>query len=453
MIESARHAAVARNLDALLAANDLGRNELADRLGIPAKWVRTVVTTGVARTERRNADYLRSVAEFFGLPTPDALWQPDLVHFRINNKSNASSDTDRSQAFAHNLDRLLASKGWSRKVAADALNVDYKWLRRAVSSGLDRIECRNQPALDAVVAHFGLHSVNDLWRPNLVAVEVRPKDVVTPPRWSRPRRPLLFQWPGHKHRQAARIVSLLPDEIATYHEPFIGGGGVLLQLMQSNKKVRRYVVGDHYAPLVEMWRAIKTAPATLMTEYRRLWRCLADTGRPAYDEVRRQFNLDHDPLKLFFLLRVTRDGRFEFRRDGRLYCRLRDIILQNRQPEATERTVRYWSHKLQVVEFVHRDFYSLKTRPGDVIYADPPYRTVGEPIYVGTFGYERFFTWVARQRGSVFVSLDRAGDTAPDVPKRLFARRHIISNGTDPLTGRKLVTDNLFVRPSSQQAD
>lgn len=67
MSESARHAAVARNLDALLATHGLGRNELADRLGIPAKWVRAVVSTGVSRTERRNADYLRSVAEFFGL--------------------------------------------------------------------------------------------------------------------------------------------------------------------------------------------------------------------------------------------------------------------------------------------------------------------------------------------------------------------------------------------------
>jgi hypothetical protein len=69
MIESARHAAVARNIDALLSTHALGRNELADRLGIPIKWMRTVVSSGVSRTERRNADYLRSVAEFFGLST------------------------------------------------------------------------------------------------------------------------------------------------------------------------------------------------------------------------------------------------------------------------------------------------------------------------------------------------------------------------------------------------
>jgi DNA adenine methylase len=423
---------------------------------LPVKWVRAVVSAGVSRTERRNADYLRSVADFFGLPTPEVLWQPDLVHFRINSDGAVHhplpADTGRSPVFARNLDRLLATRGWSRKDAADALGIDYKWLRRAVSSGLGRIERRNQPALDAVARHFGLSSVADLWRPNLVGVEVQPTGVVTSPRYSRPRRPLLFQWPGHKHRQAARIVSLFPEEITTYHEPFVGGGGVLLHLLQSDVKVKRYVVADHYAPLVEMWGAIKSAPASLLTEYRRLWRLLADTGRTAYDEVRRQFNLDHDPLKLFFLLRVTRNGRFVFRRDGRLYCRLRDIVLQNRQPEATERTVRYWSDKLQAVEFVHRDFSSVKTRPRDVAYCDPPYRTVGEPIYVGTFGYERFFGWVARQRGSVFVSLDRAGDTAPDVPKGLFTRRHVIKNGSDPLTRRSMVADNLLVRPSPQHA-
>lgn len=54
-IETARHAAVARNLDALLATHAHGRIELAERLDIPVKWVRTVVSTGVARTERRNA--------------------------------------------------------------------------------------------------------------------------------------------------------------------------------------------------------------------------------------------------------------------------------------------------------------------------------------------------------------------------------------------------------------
>lgn len=260
------------------------------------------------------------------------------------------------------------------------------------------------------------------------------------------KRPLLFQWPGHKHRQAARIVSLFPDEIATFYEPFLGGGAVLLHLLQSDVRVERYVASDHFAPLIAMWNSIKNDPATLMIEYRRLWRLLADTGKTAYDEVRRLFNLDHDPLKLFFLLRVTRDGRFVFRRDGRLYCRLRDNVLQNRHPNSTELAVRHWSEELQSVEFVHRDFASVKTQPRDVVYCDPPYRTVGETIYFGTFCFERFFGWITGQFGSVYLSLDSAIDAMPDVPQGLFDQRHVIPNGPDPLTGRRAVADNLFVR-------
>lgn len=73
-----------------------------------------------------------------------------------------------------------------------------------------------------------------------------------------------------------------------------------------------------------------------------------------------------------------------------------------------------------------------------------------EPVCVGSLGYERFFGWVARQRGSVFVSRDRVGGTAPDVPKGLFTARHVISNGADPMTKRPATADNPFVRPSPE---
>jgi hypothetical protein len=59
MTAPAPHKTFARNLDALLAAHALGRNELAERIGVPAKWVRAVVYTGVSRTERRYTGCLR----------------------------------------------------------------------------------------------------------------------------------------------------------------------------------------------------------------------------------------------------------------------------------------------------------------------------------------------------------------------------------------------------------
>lgn len=41
-----------------------------------------------------------------------------------------------SSVLAQNLDRLLALKRLGRKGVAEAIDVPYKWLRRAVSQGL-----------------------------------------------------------------------------------------------------------------------------------------------------------------------------------------------------------------------------------------------------------------------------------------------------------------------------
>jgi hypothetical protein len=41
-----------------------------------------------------------------------------------------------NQCLAQNLDRLLALKGLGRKEAAEAIGVPYKWLRKAVSQGM-----------------------------------------------------------------------------------------------------------------------------------------------------------------------------------------------------------------------------------------------------------------------------------------------------------------------------
>ncbi len=38
---------------------------------------------------------------------------------------------------------------------------------------------------------------------------------------------VLIKWTGGKRRQGRRIVEHFSHKIATYHEPFIGGGAVL----------------------------------------------------------------------------------------------------------------------------------------------------------------------------------------------------------------------------------
>jgi hypothetical protein len=81
----------------------------------------------------------------------------------------------------------------------------------------------------------------------------------------------LIKWTGSKRRQAAEIVSRFPAWIATYHEPFLGGGSILGRLLDSGIRVGRYDCSDAYAPLISVWNLVKDDPERLVAGYARLW--------------------------------------------------------------------------------------------------------------------------------------------------------------------------------------
>ena len=60
-----------------------------------------------------------------------------------------------NSVLAQNLDRLLTLKGLSRKEAAEAIGVPYKWLRRSASRGLGRADQGKADHLGWVIISCG----------------------------------------------------------------------------------------------------------------------------------------------------------------------------------------------------------------------------------------------------------------------------------------------------------
>ena len=58
----------------------------------------------------------------------------------------------------------------------------------------------------------------------------------------------VIKWTGSKRSQAGQIISLMPKEIDTYYEPFVGGGSVFAKLIEACEegkiKVNRFVLSD-----------------------------------------------------------------------------------------------------------------------------------------------------------------------------------------------------------------
>jgi DNA adenine methylase len=127
---------------------------------------------------------------------------------------------------------------------------------------------------------------------------------------------VLIKWTGSKRRQARKIVAHFPRRIATYYEPFIGGGSVLYELLGSEISVGRYEISDTCEPLIALWRLVQTDPNRLIEGYAENWRILQVRGGTYYQQIRKEFNETQNPHLFFFLLRTCRNGLIRFNRGG-----------------------------------------------------------------------------------------------------------------------------------------
>lgn len=354
-----------------------------------------------------------------------------------------ANDEDRATVFRRNLRRLLRSEGLSQRQAAGEIGVRYKWLRRLCHHGLIRTDCRTQSKLGQVAEFFGLEA-NDLWNPECLK---QPKSSS-----------VLIKWTGSKRRQAASILGQFPPEIATYYEPFIGGGAVLHRLLRSDIKVKRFRCSDICRPLIGIWNLVMSDPRRLVSTYEQMWRELQDRGRDFYYEVRRQFNETGDPCHFFFLMRTCRLGLVRFNKRGQFTTGLHHRK-DGMSPQQVKVVLRDWHDRLSDhdIRFAVRDYQSILSRPADFLYLDPPYKLERPKVYYGRFDLQPFFAWLAKQQADYALSLNGyvgGKDTTVPVPRDLYNDHLQLDSGTNPARrlarmGMVPVTDSLYVKRST----
>ena len=188
--------------------------------------------------------------------------------------------------------------------------------------------------------------------------------------------PVVVKWTGSKRRQAAEILGHFPRQFETYFEPFLGGGSMLLAVLLSDIRIKRFRCSDSYAPLIGIWNVIKDAPDSLNRYYEHFWNELQERGEDFYFETRAKFNEDKDPLKLFALLRTCRNGWVQFNKKSQFnsgFHHQRPGI----HPKRLRLLVDHRSVRLNSadVQFEVKDYRSVESSERDFLYLDPPYET------------------------------------------------------------------------------
>jgi len=80
----------------------------------------------------------------------------------------------------------------------------------------------------------------------------------------------IIKWCGSKRSQTNEIIKHFPKNINVYYEPFCGGASIMRGLMESDIKVKQFIISDLNEDLINLWKIIQTNPQLVFDHYNHL---------------------------------------------------------------------------------------------------------------------------------------------------------------------------------------
>lgn len=219
-----------------------------------------------------------------------------------------------------------------------------------------------------------------------------------------PIRPVL-KWVGGKSRSLPHILGELPEKIATYYEPFIGGAAVFFALATA-KRFKRAVLADRNPALIDVYRALKkNADAVIgvlqkyqyeQDEYYRI-RAL-DPGK---------LDLPERAARVIYLNKTGYNGLYRVNSRGEFNV----PFGRHENPKfCDEETLRAAAKALEGVDLQVEDFGTcIEAKCGDAVYFDPPYHPVSKTANFTAYHKVDFGEKEHERLGKVFAKLAGRG--------------------------------------------
>ncbi len=189
--------------------------------------------------------------------------------------------------------------------------------------------------------------------------------------------PHLVQYQGSKRNLAPQILRYLPNNFSRLVEPFSGTAAITIACAVYNK-AEEYVINDFNKPLIDLFRMVVESPEFVASRYEEIWSDQHYDSIEHYYQIREKFNLTKDPVFFLYLLARCVKGAVRYNSDG-LFNQSPDKRRNGTNPKTMRQNIFSISSVLKGrTTFSSLDYKTIleSTKPGDIVYMDPPYQGV-----------------------------------------------------------------------------
>ena len=247
----------------------------------------------------------------------------------------------------------------------------------------------------------------------------------------------VIKWSGSKRSQCAELIKYFPHKFDTFYEPFVGGGSVFRQLLESDIQFNHIVCSDLNTDLINLWNIIKSNPQAIVEHYEKLWKELNQDDdlqrkKDYFNMVRARYNENHNPLDFMFIMRTTTNGMPRYNANGDFNNSFH-VTRNGIEPDSLTMIIREWSNLINKhnIEFKACDYHDIVPNKNDFMYLDPPYANT-KGMYFSNFSEPEFFRYLKDLQCQYMFSFDgKSGkeDNTFDVPDELYTVHKYIKSG------------------------
>jgi DNA adenine methylase len=227
----------------------------------------------------------------------------------------------------------------------------------------------------------------------------------------------ILKWVGGKTQILDKVMSNTPNYMNNYHEPFLGGGSVLLEILSLQRQNKITINGNIYAydyneRLINVYKQIQLCPEMVyetLKSYIDAYEA-SDNKEQYYYHIREAFNSDDltcsQASRFIFLNKTCFRGLYRENKKGDY-----NVSFGNyKQPSfPTKEKIKEVSGLIQDVIFKCCDFTDAlnDVEQGDYVYLDPPYT----PEHSNSFVRYNSSGFTLEMHNTLFQGIHEISDT------------------------------------------